>query len=190
MWRNYRFDPLLKHKIQATHHVGVIGIGGLGHIAIKLLKAWGCEITAFSSNPDKTEELKAMGADHVVNSRDTEAVKAQKGKFDLLLSTVNVTLNWSAFIATLAPNGTLHFLGLTLEPVPVSVGSLIGGAKSVTGSPTGSPAALRQLLKFAARKKIAPQIELFPMSQLNEAIERLHSGQARYRIVLKADFAE
>ncbi|MFX5488708.1 alcohol dehydrogenase catalytic domain-containing protein, partial [Acinetobacter baumannii] len=85
------FDPLLKHKIQATHHVGVIGIGGLGHIAIKLLKAWGCEITAFSSNPDKTEELKAMGADHVVNSRDTEAVKAQKGKFDLLLSTVNVT---------------------------------------------------------------------------------------------------
>lgn len=164
------FDPLLKHKIQATHHVGVIGIGGLGHIAIKLLKA--------------------MGADHVVNSRDTEAVKAQKGKFDLLLSTVNVTLNWSAFIATLAPNGTLHFLGLTLEPVPVSVGSLIGGAKSVTGSPTGSPAALRQLLKFAARKKIAPQIELFPMSQLNEAIERLHSGQARYRIVLKADFAD
>ncbi|MGU3311071.1 NADPH-dependent aldehyde reductase Ahr [Acinetobacter sp. M5A5_2a] len=184
------FDPLLKHKIQATHHVGVIGIGGLGHIAIKLLKAWGCEITAFSSNPDKTEELKAMGADHVVNSRDTEAVKAQKGKFDLLLSTVNVTLNWPAFIATLAPNGTLHFLGLTLEPVPVSVGSLIGGAKSVTGSPTGSPAALRQLLKFAARKKIAPQIELFPMSELNEAIERLHSGQARYRIVLKADFAE
>ncbi|WP_447508059.1 NADPH-dependent aldehyde reductase Ahr [Acinetobacter lactucae] len=184
------FDPLLKHKIQATHHVGVIGIGGLGHIAIKLLKAWGCEITAFSSNPDKTDELKAMGADHVVNSRDTEAVKAQKGKFDLLLSTVNVTLNWRAFISTLAPNGSLHFLGLTLEPVPVSVGSLIDGAKSVTGSPTGSPAALRQLLKFAARKKIAPQIELFPMSQLNEAIERLHSGQARYRIVLKADFAE
>lgn len=147
------FDPLLKHKIQATHHVGVIGIGGLGHIAIKLLKAWGCEITAFSSNPDKTEELKAMGADHVVNSRDTDVVKAQKGKFDLLLSTVNVTLNWPAFIATLAPNGTLHFLGLTLEPVPVSVGSLISGAKSVTGSPTGSPAALRQLLKFAARKK-------------------------------------
>jgi len=65
------FKRFLKHKIQATHHVGVIGIGGLGHIAIKLLKAWGCEITAFSSNPDKTEELKAMGADHVVNSRET-----------------------------------------------------------------------------------------------------------------------
>lgn len=183
------FDPLLKHKIQATHHVGVIGIGGLGHMAIKLLKGWGCEITAFSSNPDKTEELKAMGADHVVNSRDSAAVKAQQGKFDLLLSTVNVSLDWRAFISTLAPNGSLHFLGLTLEPVPVSVGSLISGAKSITGSPTGSPAALRQLLKFAARKQIAPQIELFPMSKINDAIERLHSGQARYRIVLKADFS-
>lgn len=182
------FDPLLKHKIQATHHVGVIGIGGLGHIAIKLLKAWGCEITAFSSNPEKTEELKAMGADHVVNSRDAQDIKAQRGKFDLLLSTVNVTLNWQAYLNTLAPEGTLHFLGLTLEPIPVAVGSLIDGAKSITGSPTGSPLALRQLLKFAARKQLAPQIELYPMSHINEAIERLHSGQARYRIVLKADF--
>ncbi|WP_130803849.1 NADPH-dependent aldehyde reductase Ahr [Acinetobacter ihumii] len=182
------FDPILKHQIQAIHHVAVIGIGGLGHMAIKLLKAWGCEITAFSSNPDKTEELKAMGADHVVNSRDDAALKAQRGKFDLLLSTVNVTLNWNAYLNTLAPNGVFHFLGLVLEPVAVPVGALIGGAKSITGSPTGSPAALRQLLQFAARKNIAPQIELYPMSKLNDAIERLHSGQARYRIVLKADF--
>lgn len=182
------FDPLLKHKIQATHHVAVIGIGGLGHIAIKLLKAWGCEITAFSSNPDKTDELIAMGADHVVNSRDLQAIKAQRGKFDLLLSTVNVTLNWQAYLNTLAPNGALHFLGLPLEPISLAAGALIDGAKSVTGSPTGSPLALRQLLQFAARKNIAPQVEVFPMSQLNSAIERLHSGQARYRIVLKADF--
>ena len=79
-------------------------------------------------------------------------------------------------------------LGLVLEPMQIPAGMLIGGAKSVTGSPTGSPTALRQLLKFAARKNIAPQIEVFPMSQLNEAIEHLHSGNARYRIVLKADF--
>lgn len=182
------FDPILKHRIQAIHHVGVIGIGGLGHMAIKLLKAWGCEITAFTSNLDKTEELEGMGADHVVNSRDLQAIKSQRGKFDLLLSTVNVTLDWQAYLATLAPNGTVHMLGLPLEPMQISAGTLIGGAKSVTGSPTGSPAALRQLLKFAARKNIAPQIEVFPMSQLNQAIEHLHSGQARYRIVLKADF--
>ena len=182
------FDPILKHQIQAIHHVGVIGIGGLGHMAIKLLRGWGCEITAFTSNLDKTEELKAMGADHVVNSRDVDALKTQRGKFDLILSTVNVSLNWPAYISTLAPNGTIHLLGLPLEPIKLNAGSLIAGAKSITGSPTGSPAALRQLLKFAARKNIAPQIELYPMSQLNEALERLHSGKARYRIVLKADF--
>ena len=182
------FDPLLKHQIQATHHVGVIGIGGLGHMAIKLLKGWGCEITAFTSNLDKTDELKAMGADHVVNSRDGAALKAQRGKLDLLLSTVNVTLDWPAYLNTLAPNGTMHMLGLVLEPMKISAGTLIGGAKSISGSPTGSPAALRQLLKFAARKNIAPQIELYPMSEVNAALERLHSGQARYRIVLKADF--
>jgi uncharacterized zinc-type alcohol dehydrogenase-like protein len=158
-------------------------------MAIKLLKAWGCEITAFTSNLDKTDELKAMGADHVINSRDSAAIKKQQAKFDLLLSTVNVSLDWRAYLATLAPHGTAHMLGVTLEPMPISVSSLISGAKSVTGSPTGSPAALRQLLKFAARKQIAPQVEIFPMSQLNQAIERLNSGQARYRIVLQADFA-
>lgn len=182
------FDPILKHQIQAIHRVGVIGIGGLGHMAIKLLKAWGCEITAFTSNLDKTEELKAMGADHVVNSRDAEALKTQHAKFDLLLSTVNVSLDWNTYLSTLAPNGTIHMLGVVLEPMSIPAGTLIGGAKSVTGSPTGSPAALRQLLQFAARKNIAPDIEIFPMSQINEAIEHLHSGKVRYRIVLKADF--
>ncbi|ENU79192.1 hypothetical protein F975_02966 [Acinetobacter sp. ANC 3789] len=182
------FDPLLKHQIQAIHHVGVIGIGGLGHMAIKLLKAWGCEITAFTSNLDKADELKAMGADHVVNSRDSAALKAQKGKFDLLLSTVNVTLDWTSYLHTLAPNGSVHLLGIPLEPIATPANLLISGAKSITGSPTGSPAALRTLLNFAARKNIAPQIELFPMSQINDAIARLHSGQVRYRVVLKADF--
>lgn len=182
------FDPLLKHQIQAIHHVGVIGIGGLGHMAIKLLKAWGCEITAFTSNLDKADELKAMGADHVVNSRDSAALKAQKGKFDLLLSTVNVSLDWKSYLSTLAPNGSVHLLGIPLEPIATPANLLISGAKSITGSPTGSPAALRTLLNFAARKNIAPQIELFPMSQINDAIARLHSGQVRYRVVLKADF--
>ena len=182
------FDPILKHQIQAIHHVGVIGIGGLGHIAIKLLKAWGCEITAFTSSLDKTDELKAMGADHVINSRDANALKTQRGKFDLLLCTVNVSLDWQSYLRTLAPNGSLHMLGMVLEPMPIPAGFLIQGAKSVTGSSTGSPIALRQLLQFAARKNIAPQIELYPMSKINDAIERLHSGKARYRIVLKADF--
>ena len=134
------------------------------------------------------DELKTMGADHVVNSRDSAALKTQRGKFDLLLCTVNVSLDWKSYLNTLAPNGSIHMLGMVLEPMAIPAGALISGAKSVTGSPTGSPFALRQLLQFAARKNIAPQIELYPMSQINDALARLHSGQARYRIVLKADF--
>ena len=182
------FDPLLRHQIQGVHKVCVIGIGGLGHIAIKLAKAWGCEVTAFSSSPDKTQEILDMGADQVINSRDKDQLKALRGQFDLIINTINVSLDWMPYFAALAPEGKFHTVGVVLEPLPVPAGVLIGGAKVVTGSPTGSPLALRQLLRFAARTKVEPTVEVFPMSQINDAIQHLRDGKARYRVVLKADF--
>ena len=182
------FAPLLQHNTLPIHKVGVIGIGGLGHIAIKIFKAWGCEVTAFSSNPDKVDEIKAMGAHHVIASGDKNELAKFKGTLDLIVSTVNVTLGWASYLAALAPGGKLHMVGAVLEPVPVSAFSLIGGSKSVTGSPTGSQWAIRMMLDFAARHGIAPQVEEFPMSQINEAIEHLKNGNVRYRVVLKADF--
>lgn len=182
------FNPLIEHKIQAIHRVGVIGIGGLGHIAIKLLKAWGCEITAFSSHPEKSDDLKKMGADHVVDSKDLKSLKEQRGKFHLILSTVNAKLDWNSYLTALAPQGTLHILGIPLEPLSIPATSLVSGAKNLTGSPTGSPATLRVLLEFAARQNIAPQVEVFPMSKINDAIHKLEEGKIRYRAVLKADF--
>ena len=183
------FDPLLRHNIQGVHKVGVIGIGGLGHIAIKLAKAWGCEVTAFSSSPDKTQEILDMGAHQVINSRDKDQLKALRGQFDLIINTINVSLDWMPYFAALAPEGKFHTVGVVLEPLAVPAGVLIGGAKVVTGSPTGSPLALRQLLRFAARTQVVPTVEVFPMSQINEAIQHLRDGKARYRVVLKADFA-
>ena len=183
------FDPLLRHNIQGVHKVGVIGIGGLGHIAIKLAKAWGCEVTAFSSSPDKTQEILDMGAHQVINSRDKDQLKALRGQFDLIINTINVSLDWMPYFAALAPEGKFHTVGVVLEPLAVPAGVLIGGAKVVTGSPTGSPLALRQLLRFAARTQVEPTVEVFPMSQINEAIQHLRDGKARYRVVLKADFA-
>ena len=91
------FKPLLTHHVTATSRVGVIGIGGLGHIAIKLLRAMGAEVTAFSSNPAKEQEVLAMGADRVVNSRDPEALKALAGQFDLIINTVAVDLDWQPY---------------------------------------------------------------------------------------------
>ncbi|MGR3807260.1 NADPH-dependent aldehyde reductase Ahr [Pasteurella testudinis] len=182
------FEPLLQHNINASHKVGVIGIGGLGHMALGFFKAWGCEVTAFSSNPAKHEEIYAMGADKILNSRQPEAFAAAKGTFDLIVSTVNVKLDWNAYMSLLKPEGKLHIVGATLEPLDIHAFSLISGQKAVAGSPTGSPIQLRTMIEFAARKQVEPITELFPMSQVNQAIEHLESGKARYRIVLKNDF--
>jgi uncharacterized zinc-type alcohol dehydrogenase-like protein len=182
------FSPLLQHNTLPIHKVGVIGIGGLGHMAIKLFKAWGCEVTAFSSNPAKTDEIKAMGADHVVSSIDKKALKAIQGTLNLIVDTVNVPLEWNSYLSALAPEGKFHVVGAVLEPIQVPAFSLIGGAKAVAGSPTGSPWALRTLLDFAARTGVAPIVEEFPMSRINDALDHVRSGKARYRVVLKADF--
>ncbi len=182
------FKPLLMHNITATSRVGVIGIGGLGHIAIKLLHAMGCEVTAFSSNPDKEQEVLAMGADRVVNSRSPEALTALAGQFDLIINTVNVSLEWLPYFNALAWGGNFHTVGAVLTPIAVPAFSLIAGDRSVSGSATGSPHELRALMKFTGRTQIAPQVEFYPMSKINEALQHVRDGKARYRVVLEADF--
>jgi uncharacterized zinc-type alcohol dehydrogenase-like protein len=181
------FAPLTMYA-KPTDRVGVIGIGGLGHMAVKFAAAYGCDVTAFTSSESKFDEAKGFGAHHVVTSKDSAAIKQLAGSFDLLISTVNVPLDWDAMIGALAPNGRLHVVGAVLEPIPVAAFSLIKGQRSVSGSPTGSPVAIETMFDFAARHNIAPQTEHYPMSQINEAFARLDSGKARYRIVLDADF--
>ena len=181
------FAPLTRF-VKPTDRVGIIGVGGLGHMAVKFAAAYGCDVTAFTSSESKFEEAKGFGANHVVSSRNSAAIRRIGGSFDLLISTVNVRLDWDALIGTLAPNGRLHVVGAVLEPIPVAAFSLIQQQRGVSGSPTGSPMAIETMLDFAARHKIAPQTEHFPMSKINEAFARLASGKARYRIVLDADF--
>jgi len=181
------FNPLAMYA-KPTDRVGIIGIGGLGHMAVKFAHAYGCEVTAFTSSASKFDEAKGFGANHVVSSKDTAAIKKLAGNFDLLISTVNVKLDWDALIGTLAPNGWLHVVGSVPDPIPVAAFSLIMQQRTVSGSPTGSPAAIETMLDFAARHNVVPQTEHFPMSKINEAFARLESGKARYRIVLDADF--
>jgi uncharacterized zinc-type alcohol dehydrogenase-like protein len=181
------FAPLMMYA-KPTDRVGIIGIGGLGHMAVKFAHAYGCDVTAFTSSESKFEEAKGFGAHHVVSSRDSAAIKKLAGSFDLLISTVDVKLDWDTIIAALAPNGRLHIVGVVLEPIPVSAFSLIAKQRSVSGSPAGSPVAIETMLDFAARHDISPQTEHYPMSKINEAFARLESGKARYRIVLDADF--
>ncbi len=144
-------------------------------MAVKFAAAYGCEVTAFTSSESKFDEAKGFGANHVVATRDTAAIKKLAGSFDLLISTVNVPLDWDAMIGSLAPNGRLHVVGAVLEPIPVAAFSLILGQRSVSGSPTGSPVTIETMLDFASRHNIAPQTEHFPMSRINEALARLDS---------------
>jgi uncharacterized zinc-type alcohol dehydrogenase-like protein len=181
------FGPLAMYA-KPTSRVGIIGIGGLGHMAVKFAAAYGCDVTAFTSSESKFDEAKSFGANHVASSKDSTAIKKLSGSFDLLISTVNVKLDWDTMIGTLAPNGRLHVVGAVVEPIPVTAFSLIMGQRSVSGSLTGSPVAIETMLDFASRHNIAPQTEHFPMSNINEAFARLESGKARYRIVLDADF--
>jgi alcohol/geraniol dehydrogenase (NADP+) len=179
------FNPIVQFDVKPTDRVGVIGIGGLGHMALKFLHAWGCDVTAFSTSPDKEAEARELGANHFINSRDPNALKSVENSFDLILSTVNADLDWTTYIACLRPKGKLHFVGVVPNPLSTNIFPLIAGQKSISGSPLGSPATTAKMLDFAARHKIEPIIEIFEFDQVNEAIERLHSGKARYRLVLK-----
>ncbi len=180
------FAPLREFAIAPTARVGVVGIGGLGHMALKFCRAWGCEVTAFTSSDAKAEEARGFGAHHVVSSRDSKAIAKLAGSLDLILVTVNVTLDWNALLGALAPNGRLHVVGAVLEPIPVPAFSLIFGQKSISGSPTGSRGAIDDMLRFATRHQVLPQTEHFPLDRINDAFEHLDAGRARYRIVMDA----
>ncbi|MEO8615762.1 MAG: NAD(P)-dependent alcohol dehydrogenase [Luteolibacter sp.] len=179
------FAPITDFGVKPTDRVGVIGIGGLGHMAVQFLNKWGCEVTAFTSSEAKADEARKLGAHHVVGTRDAAALAKIAGSLDFILVTVNVSVDWDAYIAALAPSGRLHFVGAVLEPVPVHAFSLIGGKKSISGSPLGSPATVATMLDFCTRHSIAPVIETFAMGDVNAALDHLRSGKANYRIVLK-----
>ncbi|MCD8520794.1 MAG: NAD(P)-dependent alcohol dehydrogenase [Saccharospirillaceae bacterium] len=179
------FNPIVQFGVKPTARVGVVGIGGLGHMALQFLNAWGCEVTAFTSSEAKRTEALELGAHRTLDSRDTQALKDSAGYFDLILSTVNVTLDWGSYVNTLRPKGRLHLVGAVLEPVELNVFALMGGQRSVSSSPVGSPAVIAQMLEFAARHQIEPKVEVFDMADVNNAIDRLENGSPRYRVVLK-----
>ncbi len=178
------FNPIIQSNVMPTDRVAVVGIGGLGHLALQFLNAWGCEVTAFSTTPDKEQEAREMGAHHFVNSRDEEALEALGGQFDFILVTVNANLPWDLYANALAPKGKLHLVGAA-EKIELTVFPLIAGQRSVSASPIGSPEVQRQMLEFCGRHDIAPLVDEFPMDQVNEAMQFVADGKPRYRAVLK-----
>ena len=181
------FTPLMEYEVSPLQRVGVVGIGGLGHMALRFARAWGCHVTAFTSSASKFEEARALGAHEVVSSTDPAAIAALAGQLDLVIVTANATLDWNALIGTLAPKGRLHVVGAVLQPIPVPVFALMMQQRQVSASPNGSPIAMTRMLDFCARHGIEPVVEPYPMSRVNEALDHLRAGRARYRVVLQND---
>jgi alcohol/geraniol dehydrogenase (NADP+) len=175
------FTPFLAYNIPSTARVGIIGIGGLGHLALQFANKWGCEVHAFTTSDSKEAEARRLGAHVVHNTRNPDTLKKIAGNLDLIISTINVPLDVAGLLDTLAPHGRLHVVGAILEPMPVPAMGLIFGQRSISGSPTGSPSALDTMLAFCARHGIAPVTESFPMSKVNDAMDHLRAGKARYR---------
>jgi uncharacterized zinc-type alcohol dehydrogenase-like protein len=178
------FTPLRAFEVSPLMRVGVVGIGGLGHLALQFARAFGCEVTAFSSTPAKEAEAKKFGAHHFAASMDAAAVAKLGSSFDFLLSTVQVDLDWSAYLNLLRPKGKLCIVGAVVQPLSIPAFPLIVGQKTVCGSNIGGSVMIREMLEFAARHGIRPQVELKPIAEANAALARLAANQARYRMVL------
>ncbi len=181
------FNPLVQFDVRPTDRVGVIGIGGLGHLALQFLNKWGCHVTAFTTSASKADQAKKMGAHSVLNTRDTEELNKAAGSFNFILSTIAAPdLDVNAYLFALAPKGRFHIVGIIPE-LKVGLFPLLIGQRSLSASPSGAPATVATMLDFCARHNVAPVTEEFPMSRANEALAHLEAGKARYRIVLKND---
>ncbi|WKD48591.1 NAD(P)-dependent alcohol dehydrogenase [Microbulbifer spongiae] len=181
------FNPLLQFDIKPTDRVAVIGIGGLGHLAVMFLNAWGCEVTAFTSSVYKRRDALALGAHNTLNSLDPAEIEAADSHFDFILSTVNVNLDWDLYIQALKPKGRLHFVGVVVDPIQCTLLPMILGQRTMSASPVGSPATMETMLDFCARHRIRPRVEVYPMHQIEAAFQHLKSGKANYRVVLSRE---
>jgi len=179
------FTPLRTYSCSPSVRIGIIGVGGLGHLAIQFAKAFGYEVTAISSSPGKKEEALALGADQFIVAGDEGAMRKVEYYFDLLLCTAHGEIDWESMLEILKKKGKLILVGfpeMTLRPI-----DLVAHQLSISGSFLGTPGDMREMLFFAQTHDIQPMIELMPMARINKAIERLKENKARYRIVLVND---
>lgn len=179
------WSPLRHWKVNKDSKVAVVGLGGLGHMAIKLAKGLGAEVTLFSRTPDKEKDAIALGADKVIISTDAEQMGTVYGKFDLIIDTVPYVHDINPYIQTLGVNGTIVLVGYLGDLSPmVNTVPMILGRKSVAGSLIGGIAETQELLDFCGEHNIVSDIELINMQDINQAYERMLKSDVRYRFVI------
>lgn len=180
------YSPLKRYGVKKGQKVGVVGLGGLGHMAVKLAKSMGAEVTIFSTSPHKAADAKKLGAKHFVLSSDPKNFEALAGNFDFILDTVSAKHDFTPYLNSLKIDGTMVLVGAAPEPSEVSAFSLIFGRKRLTGSLIGGIKETQEMLDYCAKKKVFSDIELIPASEINAAYERTLKGQVKYRFVIDA----
>lgn len=180
------YSPLKRHGCKKGSKVGVVGLGGLGHMAIKIAKAMGAEVTVFSTSESKQADAKKLGAKNFVISKDPKNFEAYASKLDLIINTVSAKQDFSSYMDTLKIGGTLVLVGAAPEPNDLNAFAVIRGRKKIAGSLIGGIKETQEMLDFCARKKVFSDIELIKADQINEAYERTNKGQVKYRFVIDA----
>lgn len=180
------YTPLRHMGVQPWHKVGILGVGGLGHMAVQFAAGFGCEVVALSSSKNKEAEVKKLGASHFFATAGATLPGELKDSLDFLLVTVPVDLEWADYLKMLRTDGKLCFVGAVPGTLHIPPDLLLFGRRSVTGSITGGLPYLREMLGFAAQHQIGAMAEVVPMSQVNAAIEKVRKNTARYRMVLRA----
>jgi len=179
------FSPLRRDGVGLGKRVGVLGIGGLGHLALQFAAALGADVTALSSTAAKEQDARQFGATDFLDVSASGALQRAKRSLDFILVTVNVDLPWGEYLGMLKPNGTLCFVGVPPGDMQIPVGALIGGQKTLAGSAIGGRVMMKDMLEFAAQHRVAPRIETLPMHDVNRAVAQVAANQARYRMVLE-----
>ena len=178
------YSPLKKWGVGPGKKVAIAGLGGLGHMGVKIAVAMGAEVSVLSTSPSKEEDAKKLGAHKFLNTRDAEATAAAAGSFDLILDTISANHDYNAYLALLGLEGVMVIVGVPSEPVPLNAFSLIGGNKVLAGSMIGGIPETQEMLDFCAKHGITSDIEMIKPDQIEQAYERTVKSDVRYRFVI------
>jgi len=178
------FSPLRQWKVQAGQRVGVVGLGGLGHMGVKLARSMGAEVSLFSTSASKQEDARRLGASHFVNTKEPEALKSLAGSLDFILDTVSAPHDVQGFLSLLRPGGVMVLVGVPPEPMQIGAMSLIWGNKALAGSLIGGIPETQEMLDHCGKHGIVSDVEVIPIQKLNEAYERVLRSDVKYRFVI------
>ncbi len=178
------YSPLHHWGVTEGKKVGVVGLGGLGHMAVKFAHAFGAHVVVFTTSPDKTEDALRLGADEVVVSHNADEMQKHAGSFDFILDTVSAKHDINAYLNLLRPDGNITLVGAPEKPLDVAAFSLIMGRRSLSGSNIGGIPETQEMLDFCGQHNITADVEVIPIQKVNEAYDRLLKSDVKYRFVI------